>query len=616
MARDKATKVKVTDAPFRRQDFTGLPDAVGGGAGGAMTLLGMDGDDGEQGEMGLPGPIGPSGGPIGPVGPAGPAGAIGSMGIPGLDGYDGDQGEIGFQGPAGPPGVAGGAGVAGVDGQRGQPGLDGIDGEENWTPGPTGAAGPVGASGALVLLEQRTASASAQLDFTTALTALYDDYVIELVGCVPSADASLRLLVSSDGGATWAATNYRYGTQYVNQLGSVGSVFNGGGADWQVGLQSVESTAALAGLSATIRLRAPLNATYAKIGRLDGAQFANDGNQYAFHGALYYASAAAVNALRFKFDSSATFTAGTIRIYGVTTGAGLLPGASGCLAASSYSPAANTLFSTTSTAWADVDAANLLVSFTVPASGKVLVRLTAYADVSTNTQQYYWGLRSGTTNVNGSAGLATRSADGQTVSIACIISGLTPGAVVTYKWAHAVSGGASGRIGVGPGINAANSSTSAGMPPGIMEVFDAAPGSGGSSPAVACLVKKTAVQSLANNTTTKVTFDAETYDTDTMHDNVTNNTRITFTQGGRYAVSVSIEFAAHATGYRFVDVFLNNTSTLATDSRGAVTTDLSACTINFDYEFLAGDYIEVRAWQNSGGALDVAAKTRFSARRF
>lgn len=101
MARDKATKVKVTDAPFRRQDFTGLPDvAVGGGPGGIMTLLGLDGDEGEQGDMGFPGPIGPSGGPIGPPGPPGAAGAAGAAGANGTNGVNGTQGPAGADGDA------------------------------------------------------------------------------------------------------------------------------------------------------------------------------------------------------------------------------------------------------------------------------------------------------------------------------------------------------------------------------------------------------------------------------------------------------------------------------------------------------------------------------------
>jgi hypothetical protein len=146
---------------------------------------------------------------------------------------------------------------------------------------------------------------------------------------------------------------------------------------------------------------------------------------------------------------------------------------SGLLAIHQYAPASNTIFSTSSSTWADIDATNLIVTPTIPASGSVLVRLTAYCDLSTSVQEYFWALRSGSSNITGSGGVATRSADGFCVSVAFMLTGLTPAATPSWKWAHAASGGATGRLFAGPGLNAGTASTSAGVSPATMEVWSA-----------------------------------------------------------------------------------------------------------------------------------------------
>lgn len=81
------------------------------------------------------------------------------------------------------------------------------------------------AAGALVLLESHTASASAELDFTTrnasgqsgaTIQSDFDEYEIHFVNIVPaSTNVSLQMQMSTDGGSTYlAATNYNYGLLY------------------------------------------------------------------------------------------------------------------------------------------------------------------------------------------------------------------------------------------------------------------------------------------------------------------------------------------------------------------------------------------------------------------
>lgn len=128
----------------------------------------------------------------------------------------------------------------------------------------------------------------------------------------------------------------------------------------------------------------------------------------------------------------------------------------------------------------------------------------------------------------------------------------------------------------------------------------------------AVLVSKSGTQNITNNTTTVITFDQESYDNDTMHDNVTNNSRITFTTGGKYTISFYALYGANATGYRYTDVLLNNTTAISIDSRTGVNSDVSGALCSFDYVFVATDYIELRAFQNSGGTRTLDA--RFSAK--
>ena len=75
-------------------------------------------------------------------------------------------------------------------------------------------------------------------------------------------------------------------------------------------------------------------------------------------------------------------------------------------------------------------------------------------------------------------------------------------------------------------------------------VLSWATGGGGGS-FVGCRIYKSAGQSIGT-TLTAVTFDTESFDTDTMHDNVTNNTRITFTTAGYYEVNAQISTSSNA----------------------------------------------------------------------
>lgn len=90
----------------------------------------------------------------------------------------------------------------------------------------------------------------------------------------------------------------------------------------------------------------------------------------------------------------------------------------------------------------DISAANLVVTFDVPASGNVIIRQTAAATPynSAGASGYYWTIREGGSDVGVGAGVfqnSTNTQEPQAVySVVHHITGLTPGASKTYKWGH------------------------------------------------------------------------------------------------------------------------------------------------------------------------------------
>ncbi len=105
---------------------------------------------------------------------------------------------------------------------------------------------------------------------------------------------------------------------------------------------------------------------------------------------------------------------------------------------------------------------------------------------------------------------------------------------------------------------------------------------------------RTASTALTAGTWATLAFDNESYDTDTMHDNVTNNTRITFTTAGKYLVTGCGRFTTNAThGLR---IRLNGATELAVITHGNSSANPEGSTISLLYQFSAGDYIELQAW--------------------
>lgn len=127
---------------------------------------------------------------------------------------------------------------------------------------------------------------------------------------------------------------------------------------------------------------------------------------------------------------------------------------------------------------------------------------------------------------------------------------------------------------------------------------------GGTKGTVACKVTHSTTQSLTSGATGAVTFNTETYDTDTMHDPTTNPDRITITQAGIYLITGHLEFASNATGHRLAGIVVSN-SYQARQHVPAVNGDETRLSVVALQRLAVGDYIQLYALQNSGGALNV-----------
>lgn len=128
----------------------------------------------------------------------------------------------------------------------------------------------------------------------------------------------------------------------------------------------------------------------------------------------------------------------------------------------------------------------------------------------------------------------------------------------------------------------------------------------------AARVYHNAAQSIANATFTALAFNTERFDNDTIHDTSTNNSRLTCKTAGKYLIIGNITYAANATGVRNADIRLNGTNYIASSRIHASTAATVGVQVSAVCELNANDYVELMAYQSSGGALDVVSGASYS----
>lgn len=124
--------------------------------------------------------------------------------------------------------------------------------------------------------------------------------------------------------------------------------------------------------------------------------------------------------------------------------------------------------------------------------------------------------------------------------------------------------------------------------------------------AKAVRARLSANQSITTATNTKLNWDTELFDTDTFHDNVTNNTRLTVPVSGKYRIDVNVKWAGNATGSRTVRIQYSNGGVNVMDlenSPGNASnySQAGSAVINMS----SSEYVEIEVVQSSGGNLNV-----------
>ncbi len=122
-----------------------------------------------------------------------------------------------------------------------------------------------------------------------------------------------------------------------------------------------------------------------------------------------------------------------------------------------------------------------------------------------------------------------------------------------------------------------------------------------------CLLGKSAGQTINNATFTVLTWDTEVYDTDDLHDNVTNNSRITIPAGWlKCRLSAGVRWTSNNVNDRIVH-FKKNGSTfpgMAQHNRPAANNSEDSI-VSAPIDCVAGDYFECQVWQDRGAGLNI-----------
>jgi len=125
------------------------------------------------------------------------------------------------------------------------------------------------------------------------------------------------------------------------------------------------------------------------------------------------------------------------------------------------------------------------------------------------------------------------------------------------------------------------------------------------------LVYHSAGYTIPTSTYSHLQFDSESYDTDTIHDTVTNNKRLTVPAGvTRIKLFGRVNFAGNATGTRIISFSKNDETTIPTgvvglpyDERTPTASSLYMHLASPTIDVVAGDYFTLMAYQSSGGDL-------------
>ena len=185
----------------------------------------------------------------------------------------------------------------------------------------TDFAGVTG-GGTLVLLSTQTASASANISFTTGIDSTYDEYVFKFINIHPSTQADFNFNMSTDGGSNYNVTKtttlfraYHTEDDATAQLDYISAADLAQSTSYQLLGDRVGSDNDVS-LSGYLHLFQPSSTTYVKhfISTVNTVIFSNANWEGYIAG--YGNTTSAVNAINFQM-SSGNIDDGIIKMYGL-----------------------------------------------------------------------------------------------------------------------------------------------------------------------------------------------------------------------------------------------------------------------------------------------------------
>lgn len=239
---------------------------------------------------------------------------------------------------------------------------------------------------------------------------------------------------------------------------------------------------------------------------------------------------------------------------------------------------------------------------TIPAGlgGKYLINVGLGWDVSGTGYRFTYIRKNGSVYI-GSQQNTPNSADGYSYGTLTVIDDLVAGDYVEVRVSHSKG-------------SALNVAYNAEYSP-IFSIHKLDSGKVGSG--IGAKAYNSAAQNIADDTSTALTFNSEEFDTDGFHDTGSNTSRMTIPAGlgGKYLVTGGTYFTAFdADGTRLIQLRKNGSVELrghvrmpgsSVSGHGVITTLIA--------DLVAGDYVEVVAYQNSGAAMDVGHASVLSA---
>lgn len=107
-------------------------------------------------------------------------------------------------------------------------------------------------------------------------------------------------------------------------------------------------------------------------------------------------------------------------------------------------------------------------------------------------------------------------------------------------------------------------------------------------------------QNIQTSTFTLLTFNAQYYDTDNMHDLVTHPERLTCRTAGKYIITLALQMSVAAAAICMILIKLNQVWWLGNYSTQYTNRYDPAFCLTVPWNFAVNDYLEAWIWQNSG----------------